>query len=274
MTAPVLEARGVSRDYVLGGAFRKRRVLQAVRRVSFSLQAGETLAIVGESGSGKSTLARILTMIDSPTAGEVLIGGRKVDARTSGAGKWRNVQMVFQDPYSSLNPRRTVGAILDEPLRLNTRDDAGRRRDTVHDMLQKVGLGPAYYQRYPHMLSGGQRQRVAIARALMLRPGIVVLDEPVSALDLSVQAQILNLLADLRETLRLSYVFISHDLSVVKFFADRALVMQKGVVVEENSCDALFRAPQHDYTRTLLKAVPRVDVEAIRRRVAARRASV
>ncbi|HVX72160.1 MAG: ABC transporter ATP-binding protein [Devosia sp.] len=275
MTVPVLETRHVVRDYhVGGGLFGKAGVVHAVKDASLKVEKGKTLAIVGESGSGKSTLARILTMIDAPTAGELLIEGETVDIRRHGVRKdlRRKVQMVFQNPYGSLNPRQKIGDVLAEPLAINTSMPAGERRDRAQEMLKKVGLGPEHFNRYPHMFSGGQRQRIAIARALMLNPSLLVLDEPVSALDLSVQAQILNLLADLQDEFQLTYVFISHDLSVVRYIADDVMVMYLGDVVEHGTRDEVFANPQHPYTRQLFAATPRADVEHIKARLAKRSA--
>jgi len=275
VTAPVLETRHVVRDYhVGGGMFGKARVVHAVKDASLKVERGKTLAIVGESGSGKSTLARILTMIDAPTAGELLIEGEAVDIRRHGVGKdlRRKVQMVFQNPYGSLNPRQKIGDVLAEPLAINTTMSAAERRERAQQMLRKVGLGPEHFNRYPHMFSGGQRQRIAIARALMLNPSLLVLDEPVSALDLSVQAQILNLLADLQDEFQLTYVFISHDLSVVRYIADDVMVMYLGDVMEQGTREEVFANPQHPYTRQLFAATPRADVDHIRARLAKRAA--
>ena len=276
MTEIVIEGRAITRDYHMGGGlFGKARTVHAVRGVDFAVERGKTLAIVGESGCGKSTLARIITLIDPATSGQLLIEGKPVDiARQKMTKALRStVQIVFQNPYGSLNPRQKVGDVLMEPLLLNTDASASERRDRAMAMLTKVGLLPEHFNRYPHMFSGGQRQRIAIARALMLNPKLLVLDEPVSALDLSVQAQVLNLLADLQEEFDLTYVFISHDLSVVRYIADEVMVMWKGEVVEYGSRDAVFDAPQHDYTRTLFAATPVTDVAAIRARVARRRAA-
>jgi dipeptide transport system ATP-binding protein len=272
---PVLEARGLVRDYHVGGSlFGKPRTVHALRGVSFSLEKGKTLAIVGESGSGKSTLARILTLIDRQTSGELLIDGNPVDiANGVTRDMRRKVQIVFQNPYGSLNPRQRVGDVLMEPLLLNENSSAAERRDRALAMLVKVGLAPEHFNRYPHMFSGGQRQRIAIARAIILSPSLLVLDEPVSALDLSVQAQILNLLADLQEELGLTYVFISHDLSVVKYIADEVMVMYLGEAVEQGSRDKLFSAPEHPYTRALFAATPRADVDSIRARLAKKAAA-
>ena len=269
--SPVLEAHGLVRDYhVGGGLLGKPRTVHAVRNVSFTLEKGKTLAIVGESGSGKSTLARILTLIDRQTDGVLKMDGETIDIARTGVTKdmRRKVQMVFQNPYGSLNPRQKIGDVLMEPLLLNTAMPATERRDKAMDMLQKVGLLPEHFNRYPHMFSGGQRQRIAIARAIILNPSLLVLDEPVSALDLSVQAQILNLLADLQDEFGLTYVFISHDLSVVKYIADQVMVMYLGEAVEQGSRDKLFSAPEHPYTRSLFAATPRADVDSIRARLA------
>ncbi|MBI1170035.1 ATP-binding cassette domain-containing protein [bacterium] len=269
----VIEGRNINRDYVSrAGLFGMARVVHAVRDASFAVQRGKTLAIVGESGSGKSTLARIITLIDPATSGTLLIEGKPVDIATQPMTKAlrATVQIVFQNPYGSLNPRQKVGDVLTEPLLLNTETPAAVRRDRAMAMLLKVGLKEEHFNRYPHMFSGGQRQRIAIARALMLNPRILVLDEPVSALDLSVQAQVLNLLRDLQDEFNLTYVFISHDLSVVRYLADDVLVMLNGEVVEHGSRDTVFSAPQHAYTRKLFAATPVTDVAAIRARVARR----
>jgi dipeptide transport system ATP-binding protein len=271
MADVVLETRDIVRDYhVAGGLVRKARTVHAVKGVSLTVERGKTLAIVGESGCGKSTLARIITLIDAPTAGKLLVEGEEVDIARRGLTKElrRKVQIVFQNPYGSLNPRQKIGDILGEPLRINTDKPAAERRDLAMRLLKKVGLGPEHFNRYPHMFSGGQRQRIAIARALMLNPTLLVLDEPVSALDLSVQAQVLNLLADLQEEFDLTYVFISHDLSVVRYIADDVMVMYFGEAVEYGSREAVFSDPKHDYTRTLFAATPRADVASIRARLA------
>lgn len=276
-STPMLEIRDIKRDYhVPGGFLKPSKTVHAVKGVSFSLDKGKTLAIVGESGCGKSTLARILTFIDEPTGGELLIDGQKVDTRPGylTADMRQKVQIVFQNPYGSLNPRQKIGDVLGEPLLINTKISPAERRERATEMLIKVGLGPEHYNRYPHMFSGGQRQRIAIARALMLNPKLLVLDEPVSALDLSVQAQVLNLLADLQDEFGLTYVFISHDLSVVKYIADEVMVMYFGEAVEYGTRDAVFSDPQHEYTRTLFAATPRADVESIRARVAKRKLAI
>src|SRR6218665_2562489 len=271
----MLEVRNIKRDYELpGGLFKPKKIIHAVKGVSFKLERGKTLAIVGESGCGKSTLARMLTFIDEPTGGDLLIDGNKMDTRPGHltAEMRQKVQIVFQNPYGSLNPRQKIGDVLGEPLAINTDMSAEERRHRANEMLKKVGLGPEHYNRYPHMFSGGQRQRIAIARALMLNPKLLVLDEPVSALDLSVQAQVLNLLADLQEEFGLTYVFISHDLSVVRYIADEVMVMYFGDVVEHGTRDEVFGNPQHAYTRTLFPATPKSSVESIRARIEKKKA--
>ena len=276
MSIKVVEGKNIVRDYhVGGGLFRAQRTVHAVKGVSFSVDKGKTLAIVGESGCGKSTLARIITLIDPATSGELFIDGNKVDIVKDGLSKEmrRKVQIVFQNPYGSLNPRQKIGDVLGEPLLINTGKPAEERRDLAMKMLKKVGLGPEHYNRYPHMFSGGQRQRIAIARALMLNPSLLVLDEPVSALDLSVQAQVLNLLADLQDEFQLTYVFISHDLSVVRYIADDVMVMYFGEAVEYGSREEVFSDPKHSYTRTLFAATPRADVASIKARLAKKKAA-
>jgi dipeptide transport system ATP-binding protein len=274
MTTPVLEVRDLKRDYITSGGFlRPAKTVHAVKGVNFTLDKGRTLAVVGESGCGKSTLARMITLIDQPTSGEILIDGQPASAAHVTREMRQKVQIVFQNPYGSLNPRQKIGDVLAEPLLLNTDMPAAERRQRAMDMLVKVGLGPEHFNRYPHMFSGGQRQRIAIARALMLNPSFLVLDEPVSALDLSVQAQILNLLKDLQDEFNLTYVFISHDLSVVRYIADEVMVMYFGDVVEHGSRDAVFADPQHDYTKTLFAATPKADVEHIRARIARKKAA-
>ncbi|MCJ8144265.1 dipeptide ABC transporter ATP-binding protein [Ancylobacter sp. A5.8] len=269
-TNAVMEAIGLSQSYeVARGLFSKTATVKAVAGISFALQPRSTLAIVGESGSGKSTLARMLTLIERPGLGELRFDDINVadaDART--LRRYRGeVQMVFQNPYGSLNPRQTVGAAIEEPLLVNTPLSAAERRERAQDMMRRVGLRPEHHGRYPHMFSGGQRQRIAIARALVMRPKILVLDEPVSALDVSVRAQVLNLLVELQETLGVAYIFISHDLGVVRHMADEVLVMYLGHAVEHGPRDAMFDAPKHPYTRALLSATPQVDPEARRERI-------
>jgi dipeptide transport system ATP-binding protein len=261
MTA-LMEARDLRRHYpVRGKLFGEQGLVKAIDGVSFSLDAGETLAVVGESGCGKSTLARMVTLMEQPTDGELLIEGKP----TSGVDEAErrrlrlNVQMVFQNPYGSLNPRKTVGSILEEPLALNGRGDKAARTQAARAMMDRVGLRQDQYGRYPHMFSGGQRQRIAIARALMLNPRVVVADEPVSALDVSIQAQVLNLMMDLQDEFKLAYLFISHDLSVVRLISREVLVLYCGRPVEQGSKQDVFEHPRHPYTRVLLAATPSVD---------------
>ena len=266
---PVVEGRAIVRDYhVPGSMFARGRNVRALKGIDFKVDKGKTLAIVGESGSGKSTLARIIALIDAPSGGELRIAGEAVDIhrRRPGPALRSKVQMVFQNPYASLNPRQKVGDVLMEPLVINTDIPATERRDRAEAMLKKVGLQPEHFNRYPHMVSGGQQQRVAIARALMLNPSLLVLDEPVSALDLSVQAQVLNLLADLQDEFDLTYVFVSHDLSVVRYIADEVMVISKGEAVEQGSREALFANPQHPYTQSLISAIPIPDPDTARTR--------
>jgi len=258
MTA-VVEAHDLRQVYRIGrGLFRQPDQLQAVAGVSFSVQPGRTLAVVGESGCGKSTLARMVALIEAPTSGRLALGG--VDVLSAAPQQRRElrqaVQLVFQNPYGSLNPRKKIGAILEGPLEINTRLDAPDRAQQARAMLALVGLRPEHYDRYPHMFSGGQRQRIAIARALMLKPKLVVADEPVSALDVSIQAQVLNLLADLQAELGLAYLFISHDLGVVRHIAHDVLVMYLGLTVEQGDKGRIFAQPLHPYTRALLGATP------------------
>ena len=256
---PVVEANNLQRVYEIRRGFMvKPDHLQAVGGVSFTVHAGKTLAVVGESGCGKSTLARMVSLIETPSSGELSITG--VDA-VHGSEEQRlklrkAVQLVFQNPYGSLNPRKKIGAILEAPLEINTSLAATERAEKARAMLALVGLRPEHYDRYPHMFSGGQRQRIAIARALMLNPALVVADEPVSALDVSIQAQVLNLLADLQQSMGLAYLFISHDLGVVRHIAHEVLVMYLGHAVEQGEKNALFAQPLHPYTQALLASTP------------------
>jgi dipeptide transport system ATP-binding protein len=267
---PLLQARALSRDYTIArGLFTPPATVRALADVSFALAAGRTLAVVGESGCGKSTLARLLTSIEKPTRGALEIEGEdiaKADAATRRRQR-RQVQIVFQNPYGALNPRQKIGKALEEPLLVNTKMSGPERAAAARDIMAKVGLRAEYYDRYPHMFSGGQRQRIAIARALILRPKILVLDEPVSALDVSIRAQVLNLLAQLQEEFALAYIFISHDLSVVRHIADEVMVIYLGHVVEIGPREAIFSSPQHPYTRALLSATPVADPDARRERI-------
>ncbi len=258
----VLEAKDLKRHYAIHrGAFRQPAILKALDGATFKLERSKTLAVVGESGCGKSTLARLVTLIEEPTAGELKIQGVDIITAEEQAKRalHKKVQIIFQDPYGSLNPRQKIGMCLEEPLLVNTDMNKEQRAEKARNMLDLVGLRPEHYDRYPHMFSGGQRQRIAVARALMLNPEILVLDEPVSALDVSIQAQILNLLADLQEQFNLAYLFISHDLSVVKHIADDVMVMYLGRPIEFGSRDNIFDTPHHPYTRALLSATPVAD---------------
>jgi len=267
----LIQARDLHKYYTIKtGMFRPNQSLQALSGASFDLYAGQTLAVVGESGCGKSTLARLLTLIEQPTAGQLSLDG--IDLASANekevSKKLRHtIQMVFQDPFGSLNPRQKVGDILQEPLIINTDLNANQRRDRVLELMRRVGLLDEHIHRYPHMFSGGQRQRIAIARALILKPKIVVLDEPVSALDVSIQAQVLNLLIELQQELGLAYVFISHDLSVVRHIADQVLVMYLGKPVEQGLSEAVFNNPQHPYTQALLSATPQANTDRKRERI-------
>ncbi|THA07720.1 peptide ABC transporter ATP-binding protein [Rodentibacter pneumotropicus] len=268
--APLLSAIGLKKYYpVKKGLFAKTQQLKALDGVSFQLERGKTLAVVGESGCGKSTLGRLLAMIEQPTEGELYYNGQNFLENNSEIKTLRRkkIQIVFQNPYASLNPRKKIGSILEEPLIINTKLSAQERKVKVLSIMEKVGLRPEFYDRYPHMFSGGQRQRIAIARGLMLEPDVVVADEPVSALDVSVRAQVLNLMMDLQDELGLSYVFISHDLSVVEHIADEVMVMYFGRCVEKGTTKQIFSNPQHPYTQALLSATPRLSANLRRERI-------
>jgi peptide/nickel transport system ATP-binding protein len=260
MSEPLLKVAGLGKCYALPrhSLLQAADTIEALADVNFVLEAGRNIGIVGESGSGKSTLARLVMALEKPSAGQVLFQGRDLHAlsaaelRSARAG----FQMVFQDPFGSLDPRRTVAQTITEPLRLLQSDTAAQMSRRQAEVLEAVGLSPADGSKYPHEFSGGQRQRIAIARAIITRPRLIVADEPVSALDVSVQAQVLNLLQDLQDQFGLSYVFVSHDLSVVDLVCDDVLVLQQGRVVEQGPADRIFRNPQHDYTRRLMAAVP------------------
>ncbi|KOU35852.1 ABC transporter ATP-binding protein [Streptomyces sp. WM6378] len=268
MAEAILEVRDLVKHYPLtqGILFKKQiGAVKAVDGVSFDLAAGETLGIVGESGCGKSTVAKMLVNLERPTAGQIKYKGEDITRMSGRALKAvrRNIQMVFQDPYTSLNPRMTVGDIIGEPYEIHPEvAPKGSRRQKVQDLLDVVGLNPEYINRYPHQFSGGQRQRIGIARGLALRPEIIVADEPVSALDVSVQAQVVNLLDRLQNEFSLSYVFIAHDLSIVRHISDRVGVMYLGRIVEIGRDEQIYDHPTHPYTQALLSAVPVPDPSA------------
>lgn len=257
--APLVRAEGLTRAFAgRGGLFRRARPVLAVRGVDLTVRRGEAVGIVGESGCGKSTLGRLLLHLLPPTEGRVLFEGAELGTMSAGALRQlrRRMQLVFQDPYGSLDPRRSIGAQIADGLLIHRMASPGVAEDQVAALLRQVGLDPAHASRLPHEFSGGQRQRIAIARAMATKPDFIVADEPVSALDVSIQAQIVNLLADLRAQLGLALVFISHDLHVVRHLCDRVVVMYLGRVVEQGPAEAIFRAPAHPYTRALLAATP------------------
>jgi peptide/nickel transport system ATP-binding protein/oligopeptide transport system ATP-binding protein len=277
---PILEVKDLHvRFPVFGGLLlRKTGDVHAVNGVSFALNQGETLGLVGESGSGKTTVGRAIINILRAMSYSVEVSGEILYHHPSGIVNLAplsghamrpyrtDIQMIFQDPYSSLNPRLSVGQIVEEPLKIHTRQSPAERRERVAWLMQKVGLSPDYIHRYPHEFSGGQRQRIGIARALATNPKIVIADEPVSALDVSIQAQVVNLMQDIQKEFDLSYIFIAHDLSVVRHISDRIAVMYKGEIVEIGEAESLYQQPQHPYSRALLAAVPRPDPARSRRK--------
>jgi peptide/nickel transport system ATP-binding protein/oligopeptide transport system ATP-binding protein len=269
-TGDLLEVEDLAKHFKLpGGPWQSRRVLRAVDDISFNMKDGETLGVVGESGSGKSTLGRLIVGLTRPSSGRIAFGGKVITgARGSSLRKIReDIQVVFQDPYVSLDPRMAVEDAIAEPLRAHGRYGRRTGMRRVHYLLERVGISPAHGTRLPREFSGGQCQRIGIARALALQPKLIILDEPVSALDVSVQAQVLNLLNDLQDEFGMAYIFISHDLSVVRHVAHRVAVMYLGKIVEEGPTETVFGSPMHPYTRALISAIPNVDVEARRERV-------
>lgn len=267
-TDTVIRVKDLKKHFTMRG-LRGGKVLRAVDGVSFTVSRGETLGIVGESGCGKTTLARTIIRLYRPTAGEIVFEGRDISYSSEKNLRWvrQRMQMIFQDPYASLNPRMTVGDIIDEPLSLSAdRLPVKERRERVNELLSLVGLDPEHRNRYPHEFSGGQRQRIGIARALAVNPSVIIADEPVSALDVSIRAQIINLLEELQESLRLTYMVIAHDLSMVKHISDRVVVMYLGKIVEIASASELYENPLHPYTQALLSAIPIPDPAIERRR--------
>jgi ABC-type oligopeptide transport system ATPase subunit len=267
---PLIEVRQLVKHYTRGGGlFRPASVVTAVDNVSFAIEERETFALVGESGSGKSTTGRCMLRLVEPTSGEVRFGGENVLKFSASRLREarRRMQMVFQDPYSSLNPRMRASAIVEEPLIIHRIGTKAERRDRVAELFRRVGLDPAHLDRYPHEFSGGQRQRIGLARALALNPSFIIADEPVSALDVSIQAQVVNLLMDLQQELGLTYLFIAHDLRLVRHIANRVAVMYLGRIVETGPTSAIFADPRHPYTRALLSAVPVTDPDAPRLRL-------
>lgn len=256
----ILKVTDLHKTYDIKKMFQTTLKLKALSNINFHLDRKETLGIVGESGCGKSTLAKVLTKLEARTQGEISLLGKNYDEFSSNEFHSK-IQMVFQDPYQSLNPRKKAFDIIADPLRINTHTSEAKLRDLVMQMMKKVGLREEFSLRYPHHFSGGQRQRLGIARALMLRPEILILDEPVSALDVSIQAQVLNLLLELQEEFSLAYLFISHDLSVIQHMSDRILVMYLGRVVEYGSRDQVFNNPLHPYTQILLDSAPKTNRE-------------
>jgi peptide/nickel transport system ATP-binding protein/oligopeptide transport system ATP-binding protein len=266
----LLEVRHLSKEFSRKkGLFGKASVLRAVDDVSFAIEKGETFGLVGESGSGKTTTGRCILRLIEPTSGEVLFDGRDVLRLSRGDLRRarRDMQIVFQDPYSSLNPRMRVADIVEEPLIIHKLGAKREREQRVRELFALVGLNPDHLRRYPHEFSGGQRQRIGLARALALNPSLVIADEPVSALDVSVQAQVVNLLMELQQRLKLTYLFIAHDLRLVEHICSRVAVMYLGRIVEMGETAKLFAAPQHPYTRALLSAIPVPDPDAPRQRI-------
>lgn len=257
---PLLEVRGLKKDFVSKGA-KGKKVVHALSGIDFTVRQGETFGLVGESGCGKTTVGRVICCLTEPTEGEVLFEGKDLFKMSRAELKKvrRDIQMIFQDPFASLDPRMTIGRIITEPLIIHKIGDRASRRAMAEELLERVGLQPSYYNRYPHEFSGGQRQRIGIARALILKPKLVICDEPVSALDVSVQSQILNLLKELQKDMGLTYIFIAHGLNVVKHISDRVGVMYLGRMAEVVEAEDLFHSPAHPYTQALLSAIPHPD---------------
>ncbi|MFE2260418.1 ABC transporter ATP-binding protein [Streptomyces griseosporeus] len=265
-TEPLLEVEGLTKHFPIYGGFpikRKVGAVQAVDGVSLSVGVAESVGLVGESGCGKSTTGRLITRLLEPTAGKITYAGQDIThaSRKQLAPVRSEIQMIFQDPYSSLNPRQTVGSIIKSPMEVNGIEPAGGREKKVRELLELVGLNPEHYNRFPHEFSGGQRQRIGVARALALEPKLIVADEPVSALDVSIQAQVVNLLQQVQKELGIAFLFIAHDLAVVRHFSQRVAVMYLGKVVEVGDRDSIYNRPRHPYTHALLSAVPEIEVD-------------
>ncbi len=274
---PLVQVSHLAKHFVRGkGLFQSGSIVRAVDDVSFDIEEGETFGLVGESGSGKTTTGRCLLRLIEPTSGSVMFRGEDVlgFSRSRLRAARRDMQIVFQDPYSSLNPRMRARQIVEEPLIIHELGDRERRRERVAELFRLVGLDPEHLERYPHQFSGGQRQRIGLARALALHPSFLVLDEPVSALDVSVQAQVVGLLMDLQQQLKLTYLFIAHDLKLVEHICTRVAVMYLGKIVEIGPAASLFQSPQHPYTKALLSAVPVPDPDAPRQRIVLDPASI
>lgn len=265
---PMIEVRNLKKYFTARRDFfgRPTAYLKAVDNVSFSIAKGETLGLVGESGCGKSTTGRTMIHLYQPTAGEILFNGKVIDGQKDKKQLCRDMQMIFQDPYASLNPRMMVGDIIGEPLDIHHLVTASERTERIVSLLQMVGLNPEHANRFPHEFSGGQRQRIGIARALAVNPSFIICDEPISALDVSIQAQVVNLLEDLQDKLGLTYLFIAHDLAMVKHISSRVAVMYLGKIIELAETDELYSYPQHPYTQALLSAIPIPDPAAMAKR--------